>query len=228
MAQKVRLSRRRYRQRCTLALALDVVGERWTMLVLRELFAGPKRFSDLLAGLPGVGTAILTERLHQLECHGLIGHRQLGPPTPAALYELTARGAALDPVLTGLARWGAAYLEQPGQLASRPRWLLQALAATAVVPPDQAPIVANFILDDEGCHVLVGRERVVARDGLRPDARVTVRGTARDLRALAASRSTRPGALRQRFTLEGDRRSGEHLLDQLALGARRASAAATS
>lgn len=84
-----------------------MVGDRGALLLLRELFAGPKRFTDLAVGLPGVGTAVLSERLRQLEHHGLLSRRCLGRPAPALLYQLTARGWALDPVPTGLAQWGA-------------------------------------------------------------------------------------------------------------------------
>lgn len=213
---------RRYDQLCPLALALDVVGERWTQLLLRELFAGPKRFTDLLDGLPGIGTAILSERLRQLEHHGLVSRRRLGPPAPAAVYQLTARGTAIDPVLTGLAQWGAVYLAGQGNLTSRGRWLLQGLAATA--PPSRGlEPVTNFILDGEQCHLLVAGGRMVARDGLRQDARLTIRGKTKDLYALATSRAT-PAAAPRHFVVEGDRRSAERLLAHLAQGVHRAAA----
>src|SRR5260370_24464751 len=95
-------TRRLYGELCPIALALEVVGERWALLVLRELFAGPKRFTDLAEGLPGVGTSVLSERLRQLENDGLVSRRRLGPPARAQVYALTARGAALKPVLAGL------------------------------------------------------------------------------------------------------------------------------
>jgi DNA-binding HxlR family transcriptional regulator len=218
----VKSTRRRYRQLCTLALALDVIGDRWTMLVMRELFAGPKRFTDLLTGLPRIGTAVLSERLQMLETHGLIGRRRLTPPAPAVVYELTAHGAALDPILTGLARWGTVYLAGAGSLARRPRWLLQALAAAAGRPPVMLEEVTNFILDGEECHLLTAGDRVVARDGLRSGARLTVRGSSKDLYLLATSRATQPATLRKRFTVVGDRLSANRLLDHLAAGVRQA------
>ena len=214
---------RSYEQLCPLALALDVVGERWTPLLLRELFAGPKRFTDLLDGLPGIGTAILSERLRQLEHHGLVSRRRLGPPAPAVVYQLTARGAALDPVLTGLAQWGAVYLAGQGNLTSRGRWLLQGLAATAPPPSHGLEPVTNFILDGEECHLLVAGGRMVARDGLRHGARLTIQGKTKDLGALATSRATRPAVLRQ-LVVDGDRRSAERLLAYLALGVHQAAA----
>lgn len=217
-------ARRGYAELCPLALSLDVVGERWTLLVLRELFAGPKRFTDLLTGLPGVGTAILTERLRQLERHGLISRRRLGPPAPAVVYELTVRGRSLDPVLSGLAQWGAVYLAGNRGLTSRPRWLLQALAATAPRPPRGVEPVTNFVLDGETCHLFVAGTRMVARDGLSPDARITIRGTAKALHRLATLPAS-GSAGRRGFTVEGDRRVAHRLLDHLVVSARRAAAA---
>src|SRR5260370_11496020 len=120
--------RRQYDELCPLALALDVVGERWTLLLLRELFAGPKRFTDLAEGLPGIGTSVLSERLRQLENDGLVSRRRLGPPARAQGYELTARGAALKPGLAGLVWWGAASLAgKGGGLAPGGACVLQAM-----------------------------------------------------------------------------------------------------
>lgn len=214
--------RRQYGQLCPVALALDVVGDRWALLIVRELFAGPKRFTDLATGLPGVGSAVLSERLRQLEQNGLIARRRLGPPAPALLYQLTSHGRALDPILTGLAQWGAVYLAGRNDLTSRGRWLLQAMAATAATPPAGAE-TANFVLDGEECHVLVAGERLVARDGLRAGARITVRGAARDLYLLATS-AEKPSACSKRFSVEGNRRSADRLLNHLVLAVQRAAA----
>jgi DNA-binding HxlR family transcriptional regulator len=215
-----RYRRRKYGQLCPVALALDVVGGRWALLLLRELFGGPKRFTDLAAGLPGVGTAVLSERLRQLEYHGLVNRRRLGPPAPALVYRLTPRGAALEPVLVGLARWGAAYLAGGEDLASRGRWLLQAMAATAATPPAGIEAV-NFVLDGEDSHVRVTRGRLAARDGLSADARITVRGTVRDLYLLATA-PDQVAVPSQPFAVEGDRASAGRLLDHLVLGIQRA------
>src|SRR5260370_37741255 len=107
-------ARRQYGERCPIVLALDVVGERWALLLPRELFAGPKRFTDLAEGLPGIGTSVLTERLRQLENDGVVSRRRLGPPAPAQVYELTARGAGLKPALPGRGQRGAAPLVGAG------------------------------------------------------------------------------------------------------------------
>jgi len=217
--------RRQYDELCPLALALDVVGERWTLLLLRELFAGPKRFTDLAEGLPGIGTSVLSERLRQLENDGLVSRRRLGPPARAQVYELTARGAALQPVLGGLVRWGAVYLAGKGaELATRGRWLLQAMATTAGDPP-RGIVTTNFVLDGEESSLFVTKEGVEARDGLDSGAQLTIRGTARDLHRIATS-ANKGRAHSKRFIVDGDRRSADRLLDHLAEGIRRAAAPA--
>jgi DNA-binding HxlR family transcriptional regulator/putative sterol carrier protein len=98
---------RSYGEACRFASALDVVGERWALLVVRELLLGPKRFTDIRAGLPGASPNILSERLRELEGAGVIRRRKLAPPAGSWVYELTDWGAELEPVVTGLGAWGA-------------------------------------------------------------------------------------------------------------------------
>ena len=98
---------RTYGDRCGVARALDVVGERWALLVVRELLFGPKRFTDLRAGLPHLTPDVLAQRLRDLEAAGVIERRTLPPPSAARVYELTDRGRELEPVLVALGRWGA-------------------------------------------------------------------------------------------------------------------------
>lgn len=123
--------KRSYRQHCAVAKALDVVGERWTLLLVRELLLGPRRYKDLLEGLPGIGTNLLAERLRELETAGLIGHRRLPPPSGSAVYELTPLGDSLRPMLLELGRWGARLLGPPsGTDALRPGWYVVSMLAT--------------------------------------------------------------------------------------------------
>jgi DNA-binding HxlR family transcriptional regulator len=98
---------RSYGDPCGLARALDVVGERWSLLVLRELLFGPKRFTDLRAGMPGASPNVLAQRLRELEQAGIVRRRKLAPPAGTAVYELTERGRALEPAVIQLARWGS-------------------------------------------------------------------------------------------------------------------------
>lgn len=103
------MSERSYNQFCGLAYALDRVGERWTLLIIRELFAGPRRFKDLLEGLPGISTNLLTERMTELKQNGLVQRRILPPPAGSAVYELTAVGEGLKCALLELGKWGAQF-----------------------------------------------------------------------------------------------------------------------
>lgn len=101
---------RSYNQLCGLAYALDVVGERWTILIIRELIAGPRRFTDLIVGLPGISTNLLTERLKDLEQSKVIRRRVLPAPAGSTVYELTAVGQALEKSLLELGKWGRQFV----------------------------------------------------------------------------------------------------------------------
>ena len=105
--------KRSYGQHCTVARALDAVGERWTLLLVRELSTGPKRFKDLLGGLPGIGTNLLAGRLKALEGEGIVRRATLPPPAGSNVYELTELGRGLEPVVVALSRWGARLLDAP-------------------------------------------------------------------------------------------------------------------
>ncbi|MDP9106251.1 MAG: helix-turn-helix transcriptional regulator [Candidatus Eremiobacteraeota bacterium] len=104
---------RAYGQYCGFARALEVVGERWALLVVRDLLVGPKRFTDLLRGLPGIPSNVLTARLKELEHARLVRRRVLARPSRAVVYELTAYGLELEPVVAELGRWGAKNLGDP-------------------------------------------------------------------------------------------------------------------
>lgn len=100
--------RRSYGQSCPVAHALDLVGDRWALLVVRELRLGPRRFADLHAALPGLGPSVLSQRLRDLASTGVLTRRSLPAPARGEMYELTTWGAELEPVFQALARWGAA------------------------------------------------------------------------------------------------------------------------
>ena len=105
------MTQRSYRQICGVAKALDLIGERWTLLIVRELLAGPRRYTDLHADLPGVSTDVLATRLKELERDDLVTRRRLPPPGTATVYQLTERGQRLSAVLGALADWGVDALE---------------------------------------------------------------------------------------------------------------------
>ena len=104
---------KRYDQYCPMAHALDLVGDRWSLLVVRELMRGPRRYTDLVDGLSGIGTNVLAARLRDLESHGIVTRATLPPPAASRVYELTEYGRDLRPAMRELARWGARSLGPP-------------------------------------------------------------------------------------------------------------------
>ncbi len=138
----IHMSRRSYDQYCAVARALDAVGERWSLLIVRELLAGPRRYTDLHADLPGVSTDILAARLKQLEGEGVVERRRLERPANATVYELTGRGAALRPVVEALGGWGLDALgEQRPTDAVRTHWVTG--GAVAAEPVGTADVVGG-------------------------------------------------------------------------------------
>lgn len=179
------MSRRRsYDQYCATARALDSVGDRWTLLIVRELLAGPRRYTDLHADLPGVSTDVLASRLKDMERDDLAVRRKLPPPAAAYVYELTERGRGLLPVLTALAEWGAPALEERRPTdAVRAHWfavpLLPVLdglsgAAGSGVGGGAGEGVVEVRLDEGAFHVRLGAGEPVYGDGPAdgPDARL--------------------------------------------------------
>ncbi|MFI5679818.1 winged helix-turn-helix transcriptional regulator [Streptomyces cellulosae] len=166
--------RRSYDQYCSAARALDVVGDRWTLLIVRELLAGPRRYTDLHADLPGVSTDVLASRLKDMERDGLTTRRRLPPPGAAYVYELTGRGRELLPVLQALGQWGQAELgERRPTDAVRAHWfalpLLRSLEGAGLV---------EVRLEEGDFHLYVGSEEgPVYGDGpapVEPDARLVM------------------------------------------------------
>jgi DNA-binding HxlR family transcriptional regulator len=208
--------KRSYGQHCTVARALDVVGERWTLLMVRELSTGPKRFKDLLGGLPGIGTNLLAGRLKALEGEGIVRRATLPPPAGSNVYELTALGRELEPVILALSRWGARLLEAPGEADEvRAGWTAVALrSALAEGASGGHPGTYGFRIDGEAFHVRVAdgdrEKRVEARQGSAPDSGTVVVGDSRTLLAVASGKlsldeALESGALLVEGEREGDR-----------------------
>ena len=143
------MTTRSYRQHCGIARALDLIGERWALLVLRELVLGPQRFTDLREGLPGIATNVLSQRLRQLERDGIVTRRRLAPPAASTVYELTDYGQELVPIMLDLGRWGARSMgpRQPEQ-TSHGRWF--AVAMKAFHDPKAAPDITAIVAVDLG------------------------------------------------------------------------------
>jgi DNA-binding HxlR family transcriptional regulator len=129
----------RYAQFCPLARAAEVIGNRWSILVMRELLQGPQRFSDLKRRLAGVSTSVLAERLAELERAGVVAREELPPPAAARVYKLTPHGEAARPVLLSLAQWGLHWL---GEMSEgdhfEPEWLRLSLEAFSAPGPTPA------------------------------------------------------------------------------------------
>ncbi|MEW1747713.1 winged helix-turn-helix transcriptional regulator [Streptomyces angustmyceticus] len=151
------MPRRSYDQYCAVARALDAVGDRWTLLIVRELLGGPRRYTDLHADLPGVSTDMLASRLKDMEREALVTRRRLAPPTAAFVYELTPRGRALLPALAALADWGAPALDEKRPTdAVRAHWFALPLVARLARHFPEGVEVVGIALDEGEFHVVLG------------------------------------------------------------------------
>jgi DNA-binding HxlR family transcriptional regulator len=176
-------TKRTYGDACGIARALDVVGERWALMVVRELLLGPKRFTDIRAGLPQVGPDMLAQRLRDLEQAGIVHRRRLPPPFSAQVYELTARGRALEPVLIELGRWGGANAPAPSDdmCMSIDAYIV---SLRTLFDPERAGDLAARIelrLGEDRFRVVIADGDVEACRGELPDADATIDADPRTL-----------------------------------------------
>ena len=168
---------RRYTQVCGVARSLDLIGDRWTLLVIRELLLGPKRFGALERALPGIGPNLLSARLSSLSEAGVVERAELGPPASSVGYRLTERGEGLREAVEALAVWGFALLDPERDVAAgdavRGSWLASSLAAAAARAEGQASdagLVANFNVDGDLFHISLDSDRPRVRHGEHPSA----------------------------------------------------------
>ena len=192
---------KKFEQYCPVAHALELVGERWSLLIVRELLKGPKRYTDLADALPRIGTNVLAARLKELEACEVIVKRRLPPPTPAQVYELTPYGVALRPIVRELARWGLHSLPAPRDDENlAPGWLPDALETFfAPVAPDGS---FEFRIGDEVAALVDGE---VVAGSVEPD--VMVEANPRAFYYLFVERRW------DGIDVEGDRELLEQLLD---------------
>ena len=170
----------RYEQFCPLARAVEILGERWTLLIARELACGPQRFSDLRRRLPGLSSSVLSQRLAALEERDLVARVDQPPPAPAALYRLTAEGERLRPVLRELMRFGVRYVTPPMEGDHlEPEWVGLAMEAFARTTPVARRVFAIHLSDGE-------QEAVYRVRGGRAGTRVEAREGPADLVVHAA------------------------------------------
>lgn len=177
---------RGYGEYCAIARALDVLGSRWALLVIRELSGGPRRYSDLLAGMPEIGTSVLTKRLQDLRDDGLVEQRRLPPPAGSAVYELSERGREALPILFALARWGTELLGvRKGEESTRAYWSAVALAAWAEPGRvEQAGLVEIKSSEEDSASIRIDRGEARAVHGSGEDPDLIVRGEPEQLAAL--------------------------------------------
>jgi DNA-binding HxlR family transcriptional regulator/putative sterol carrier protein len=205
---------RTYCDSCAAAHALDLVGERWALLVVRELLLGPKRFTDLRAGLPGVSPNVLAQRLRELERAGVVRRRKLAPPAASRVYELTDWGMELEPVVISLGRWGARSPLRPRDAALGVDSIILSFR-TMFDPRAAEGLEASYelVLGEERfrAEVAEGRFEVVRGVAEQPDA--TIETDPATLAALVYEGRPLAEALRTGdIRIEGDEAAVERLL----------------
>lgn len=204
----------RYRQYCGLARALDIAGDRWTLLIVRELLPGARRFTDLIEGLPGISRKLLTERLRDLERDGVIARRDLPPPAARQVYELTDDGRDLASAMSPLIGWGAGRLGEfePGE-SFRARWAAVGMEALAdLEAAKDVRETYQYLVGDSAFHFTVDDGSIELHDGLAEDPAVVLTTddeTFADIVSgkLTASSAVASGAL----TLAGGRQATKRL-----------------
>lgn len=185
-----------YDQYCAVAKALDLVGERWTLLVVRELLGGPKRYTDLMDGIPGIATDMLAARLKTLEEADLVTRRTLPPPAASTIYELTKHGRRLEPVVRELAKFGIIYVGQHKGEAFRAHWL--SLPLRMMFRPDKAsgpPLVVQFDTDGGSIHFRIDNGTMEAVNGPAETPDVLITGDKETLAAVVGHREAERKAL---------------------------------
>jgi DNA-binding HxlR family transcriptional regulator len=205
---------RSYGDPCGIARALDVIGERWALLLVRELLLGPKRFTDLRAGLPGASPNVLSQRLRDLEEAGVIERRRLDPPAAIWVYALTARGEELEELVLALSRWGTrtAVPSSAGRLGVD---AMMIALRTTFDPAATEGLGATFGLriDDERFRARVEGGRLTLERGRAPDADATLACDTEALHRLVfAGRRMRDAEEAGELRITGDRRAAARFL----------------
>jgi DNA-binding HxlR family transcriptional regulator len=194
------MSRRRYDQACSVATALDRVGERWSMLIVRELLLGPLRFSELARTVGGAPTDVLTRRLRDLEEDGVVRRRELEPPASGTVYELTQVGLELEDVILDLGRWGLHFYrldDLPGLVTTS---LANPLRVILDPPEDAETVVVQLHSEGHSTWLRIGGGESNAGRGEAERADLTLSGTAPDVIGAIVL-----GEAGERVEIEGDR-----------------------
>ncbi|WP_063042327.1 winged helix-turn-helix transcriptional regulator [Nocardia pseudovaccinii] len=200
------MARRTYNQFCGLARGLDIVGERWTLLIVRELMARPKRYIDLSDALDGIGSSLLAARLRQLEEDAVVRHRKLPPPAAAVVYELTESGNELAEALIPLALWGMRRLFAPGpEDAYKAEWTLVVLARFIDASAVDAAYTYHFRLGDSSALLSIRNGKAEVTAGPLAPVDATLISDSATISDLSAGRLALDEAIATgRIALQGD------------------------
>jgi DNA-binding HxlR family transcriptional regulator len=200
------MGRREYDQSCSLACALDRIGERWSLLIVRELSLGPLRFSDLVRNVGGAPTDVLTKRLRDLEGHGIVRRRELSPPATGVAYELTDVGWALERPMIELGRWGLHFERVDDVVDLAPTSLANAIRVIAQ-PPAEARLTIGLRSGGQAYWLRIEEGWIAAGRGEAEDPDLLISGEpAQVLAALVAGEAADEG-----IEIEGDRSALEEL-----------------
>jgi DNA-binding HxlR family transcriptional regulator len=197
---------RSYHQYCSVARALDIVGERWTLLIVRELMTrGACRYTDLRAGLPGIATNLLAARLRELEAEGLVEREEAPPPIATTLFRLTPRGLELRPVLEALGRWGFPLMgEGDDEDAFRAQWLkLPVRMFLSDSSPGGPPATIQIRAGSESAVIEVADGAVTTRLGTEPSPDASLTGPPQLVIAVLSGRLSPEAAEEQGLRREG-------------------------
>jgi DNA-binding HxlR family transcriptional regulator/putative sterol carrier protein len=208
------MAKHRYHQYCALARTLDVAGDRWTLLIVRELAPGPRRFTDLIEGLPGISRKLLTDRLRDLERDGIIARKELAPPAARQVYELTDDGRDLAVAMAPLIGWGVRRLgdRQPEE-SFRARW--PAVGMAGLADREAAKGVSEsyqFLINGAAFYFMVDDGSIELHDGQAGDPAVVVTTDQETWADIAAGKirfST--AAASGPLTIAGDQQAAERL-----------------
>ncbi|WP_448808830.1 winged helix-turn-helix transcriptional regulator [Agromyces bauzanensis] len=212
------MSTRKYEDACGIARSLDVIGERWALLVVRELLFGPKRFTDLRTGLRGISQNVLSQRLRDLEAAGVVRRTMLGPPTSTQAYELTALGRALEPVLLAMSRWGALTPAAPGSEMSNDAFALALKALFVPAEQDGFRGRVRLRLVRDAFDVSIDGERIDVARAAGADPDLLIEGSEAVLRAVMFRRRSLGEAVEQGdLRVSGDRARAKAFLERFPL-----------
>lgn len=208
------MAEHRYKQYCALARALDIVGDRWSLLIVRELRPGPRRFTDLVDGLPGISRKLLTDRLRDLEAHGILVRTQLPPPAARQVYELTDDGRDLSSALVPLIGWGSKHMGEPQSAETfHARWSAVGMAAVADLEGARGVSETyQYLIGESAFHFVVDDGSIDVRDGEASDPTVVVttdEDTWSDI--VTGKISARDAAADGALTVQGDPEAAKRL-----------------